>query len=73
MRERIDAIHPTVEAGQRGSGHDALFREAMGIWDSAFRAADSVSAIDANDALRIVLEVCRTLVSVLSAPLGGSP
>ena len=73
MRECIDAIHLTVEAGRRGSEHDVLFAEAMGIWDSAFRAADLMSAIAANDALRVVLESCRTLVGVLSTTFGGSP
>ena len=73
MRERIDAIHVTVEAGRRGSGHDALFREATGIWDSAFWAADLMAGTAPDHALRVVVESCRTLVGVLSATLGGSP
>ena len=73
MRERMDAIHPTVEAGRRGSGHDALFREAMGVWDGAFRAADLMAGTVPDHALRVVVESCRTLVGVLSAPHGGSP
>lgn len=73
MRDCIDAIHLTVEAGRRGSGHDVLFAEAMGIWDSAFRAADLMSAIAPDDAQRVILESCRALVGILSATLGGSP
>ena len=74
VRECIDALHLMVEAGRRTAEHSAPFAEAMRIWDSAFRAADTFACMDElAGAMRVILESCRTLTDALSATLAIVP
>ena len=71
MLECVDAIHLTAEAARRGA--DPL-AEALGVWQSAFHAADVLADVDEpTGALRVIVESCRSLTDQLSKHLATGP
>ena len=73
MLRCIDAIDLTIEAARRAGLARKSLAEALGVWDSAFRAAHLMAADARDRALRVIFESCRILTGVFSATLGGSP
>ena len=46
MLKCIDAIHLTIEAARRTEVPGNLIAETLDVWDSAFRAADTLAGFD---------------------------
>ena len=74
MLKCVDAIHLTIEAVRRSEVPNDLVAETLDVWDSAFRAADTLAGVDELEgAMRVIFESCRTLTDALSTALAAAP
>ena len=73
MLKCIAAMDLTIEAARRAGLAREVLAEALGVWGSAFRAAQLMAADARDHALRVIFGSCRILPGVVSTTLGGSP